>query len=411
VEAFEPVGTASAGGATTGAVPGRRPVAALGALGALAAAAFCYSVGESLPVGLLPVMSASLHSSLSATGLLVTGYAVVVVVVSAPLTQLTRHIPRRFLLSGLLGVFTLATLASAAAPGYWWLLGARVVAALSQAVFWSIAAVAAAGLFSPQARGRAVAGMYAGGSLAFVLGVPAGTWTGQQLGWRVPFVILAGLGLAAGGTVAVLLPTTKPGESHAAAGTRPDARLYRLLVATTALGVAGTFCALTYVSAFLTRVSGLPSHDIAPVLALSGMCGALGVLSAGALSGQHPALASAGPLAVLTVALLGLYAFGTSSVAAAGLQALEGFSLSALAISLQSRVLVVAPRSTDIASAWYSASFNVGIASGPVIGGFMLSNFGLRSTALAGGILASAALVVALASRAPEEQALRPRSC
>ena len=214
----------------------RRPLVAVGALAVLGGSAFCFVSGETLPVGLLPVISSSLHSSLSATGLLVTVYALVVVVVSAPLTHLTRHIPRRYLLSGLLGVYVVATLAAAAAPGYWWLMAARVVTALSQAVFWSIAPVTAAGLFPPEKRGRAVAGVLVGGPLGILVGLPAGTWIGQQAGWRVPFVVLSGLGLAGVAAVALLVPTTKPSESQAAAGTGPNARRYWMLVATTGPG-------------------------------------------------------------------------------------------------------------------------------------------------------------------------------
>ena len=374
----------------------RRPLVATGALAVLGGSAFCFVTGETLPVGLLPIISSSLHTSLSATGLLVTVYALVVVVVSAPLTHLTRHVPRRYLLSGLLGVFGVATLGAAAAPGYWWLMAARVVTALSQAVFWSIAPVTAAGLFPPEKRGRAIAGVLAGGPLAILIGVPAGTWIGQQAGWRVPFVVLSGLGLAGVAAVALLVPTTKPSESHAAAGTAPNARRYWMLVATTVLAATGTFTAYTYVSAFLTKVSGLPASDVPAVLLLGGLGSLLGVACTALLLSRRPRAAAVGPVGLLVVSLLGLYFFGTTGAAAAGLQALESFGVASIAISMQTRVLVVAPHSTDIATAWFSASYNAGIATGPVIGGLVLSGLGLRSTPLVGGLLAVLALAVVL---------------
>ena len=128
-------------------------------------------------------------------GLLVTWYGLVVVVASLPLTQLTRRVPRRPLLSGLLGVFVLATWVSAAASSYWMLLGARVVTALSQALFWSVVVPTAAGLFPARLRGRVIAVVLAGASLAAVLGLPLGTWLGQQAGWRAAFLGLSGIGL------------------------------------------------------------------------------------------------------------------------------------------------------------------------------------------------------------------------
>jgi MFS transporter, DHA1 family, inner membrane transport protein len=341
-------------------------------------------------------MSASLHSSLSATGLLVTVYALVVVVASAPLTHLTSHVPRRFLLSGLLAIFVIGTLGAAAAPGFGWLLAARVVTALSQAVFWSIVAVAAAGLFPPGKRSRAVGAVLAGGPLAIILGVPAGTWIGQHAGWRVSFIGISGLGLATAAGAVLLVPLSRPSDSHAAKGTRPDARRYGLLVATTALAVAGTFTAYTYVSAFLTRVSGLPAGDVPPVLLLAGLASLAGLTCTCLLLSRHPRVAAAAPVGILAASMLGLYVFGTAAPAAAALQAVESFGVAGVAVSMQARVLVVAPRSTDIASAGFSSAYNVGIAAGPVIGGFVLSGPGLRGTPLAGGLLASVALTVVL---------------
>ena len=129
-------------------------------------------------------MTADLDVSPSAVGLLVTYYGLVVVVASLPLTHVSRRVPRRLLLSGLLAVFVLATWMSAAASRHRVLLAARVVTALSQALFWSIVVPTAAGLFPPRVRGRVIAVVFAGSSLAAVLGLPVGTWLGQQAGWR-----------------------------------------------------------------------------------------------------------------------------------------------------------------------------------------------------------------------------------
>jgi DHA1 family inner membrane transport protein len=374
----------------------QHPVGAVGALAALGGAAFCFVTGESLPVGLLPQISAGLRVSLSAVGLLVTIYAVVVVAVSAPLTHLSGRFPRRQVMSGMLAVFVLGTLAASAAPSYGWLIAARVVIALAQALFWSIVAVVAVGLFPPRFRGRAVAWTFAGSSIALILGVPVATLVGQLAGWRLAFVGLSGLGLLDLAALAVLLPSMRSGEGHAAVGTHPDARRYRLTVLTTILCVGGSFTAWTYVTAFLTRVSGLPLRAVAPVLLLTGIADAAGILVNGLLIDRHPTLARAGPVAVLTTALLGLFVFGTSAAATIVLEACAGIGLSGVAIALQSHVLVVAPRRTDIASAWYSASFNVGIAGGPLMGGLVLSTLGLRFTPLVGSALALLGLVAVL---------------
>jgi predicted MFS family arabinose efflux permease len=368
----------------------------------MAGASFCFVTGESLPVALLPQLSRGLGVSLSAVGLLVTIYAVVVVAVSVPLTHLTRRVHRRALLCGLLGIFVAATLSAAIAPDYGWLVAARVVTALAQAIFWSIVAVVTVSLVPPHLRGTAVAAVFAGSSIALVVGLPLGTWLGQQSGWRISFVVLAVLGVLDLVALAVLLPPARPDEAQGSGGTNPDARRYRLIVVSTALCVAGFFTAYTYVTAFLTRVSGLPPAAIAPVLLLVGVADAVAVVATGVLLDRHPVLAKVGPAVLLAGSLVAFFALGSVGVAAALFQACAAFGLSGVAIALQSQVLVVAPRRTDIASAWFSTSFNVGIGGGPLVGGLVLSTVGLRFTPLVGAGLAFLGLVaIAIEARSP----------
>ncbi len=272
------------------------------ALAALGAAAFCFVAGESLPVSLLPLLSSGLGVSLSVAGFLVTIYAVTVVLASAPLTQLTRRISRRALLVALLSVFVLGTLGAAAAPAYGWLVAARVLTALAQAVFWSIAAVVAAGMFPSAARGRALAGMYAGSTVALVAAVPAGNWLGEVAGWRLPFVVLSGAGLLVLGALLLLLPRRdEGGGSLAAPGTQPDGRRYAAILATTLLCVAGFFTANTYVTAFLIHVAGVPSGRVALVLLVAGVADAAGLATFGHLVDRRARLT--GPVATGLVAV------------------------------------------------------------------------------------------------------------
>lgn len=376
---------------------GRRSTAtAVAALLALAVAAFTYVTAETLPIGLLLLMTADLDVAPSAVGLLVTYYGLVVVVASLPLTHVTRRVPRRQLLASLLAVSVLATWVSAAASSYWVLLAARVVTALSQALFWSIVVPTAAGLFPPRVRGRVIAVVFAGSSLAAVLGLPVGTWLGQQAGWRTAFLGLSAFGLAAMVTIATCLPTAMPGGGHTARGTTPDARRYLTLMAMTILATTGTFAAFTYVAPFLTEVSQFPAAATGPLLLVRGVAGIVGVAVGGALVDRSPWVAMLIPVAAQATALLGLYALGATPVAAAGLVALSGLSFAALTTALASRVLQVAPGSADLAAAGASTAVNVGITAGALIGSILLPGLGVRSTALVGGLLSLAALGVAL---------------
>jgi MFS transporter, DHA1 family, inner membrane transport protein len=380
------------------------------ALIALSVSTFIYVTTETLPIGLLPLIADDLGTSRSAIGLLVTGYGLVVVLTSIPLTRLTRRLHRRRLLTALLAVFVVATALSALAPGYWLLMGARMVTALSQALFWAVITPAAAGMFRPEVRGRAISLLYAGSSLAALAGVPAGTWLGQQAGWRVAFLALSGVGLLVLVTVATTLPDTPRGESDADRGSAPDAARYFSVVAATALAAAGAFTAFTYISPFLTDVSGFAEASVGGLLLVRGLAGLAGVFLVGFLVTRHAWSTMATVIGVQAVALAGQYALGESQAATVVSLAASGLTLAGLAATLGARVLQVAPGASDMAAAGTSTAFNVGITAGALIGGLLLPGAGVRSTALAGAVLSAAAFAVVLAEPALSALAGRRRA-
>jgi len=369
------------------------------AVGALALGAFCFGTTETVPVGLLPLIASDMHVPVSAAGLLVTGYGTVVALVSVPLIRLTMAMSRRRLLTRVMLAFTVMTGVTAVAPDYWVLLGARVVTALVQAVFWPIAAVAAAGLMPPERRGRAAAYVFAGGSLAVVAGVPAGTWLGREAGWRMTFVALAVLCAVTLAVIAAFLPEQASGQGHEAVGTEPDARQFVALVASLALAVMATFTAYTYISEFLTTAGHFTTGQISPLLLGNGLADITGLTLAGILVVRGARRLLIVAISLTTIALTDMWVFaGVHAAAAAGFM-LMGFALAGIAVSMQARVMETAPGNTDIASAWGSAAFNVGIAGGALVGAILLPLTGVRSTALAGALLASAALVLQAAVR------------
>jgi len=373
-------------------------------------AGFAYLTVEIAPVGLLGTMSADLHVSLSAVGLLVTWYALAVAVAAIPLTRLVGGVPRRYLLSGLLVVFVVATGLSVAGPSYWALTAGRLATALSQAVFWSVAAPAAAALFPPQLRGRVTAALFAAAPLGAVLGVPAVTWLGLHVGWRAAFLAVAGLGLVALLGIATLIPTTRPEEGHSAVGSAPDARRFWGIITATALAVTGVFAAFTYFAPFLTEVSGFSTEAISPLLFVFGVAGVVGVAVGGVLVDRWPRPAVFVPVVVLTLALVALYAFGTHQGVVLVLIALWGFAVAQTPSIFQARVLDVAPGRTDMGLARFSSAYNVGIAAGALTGALLLPLIGVRSTYLIGAVLTALALAV-LASTNISPGRHGPRSC
>ncbi|MFJ8753947.1 MFS transporter [Streptomyces sp. NPDC102441] len=385
-------------------MPRRRPAgpgtevrpAAIAALGALMVATFCVVTTENLPAGLLPQISSGLGVSLSAVGQLVTGYALTVMLLTIPLTYATSRIPRRPLLLGLMMLFVVASLGSAAAPNFALLLASRAVTALVHAVFWAVVTVTATGLFPPSMRGRIIAAVYGASSLATILGVPAGSWIGQQAGWRPAFVALSALGLIALITVIVFLPTTAVGKTQVSGTTVPDTRRYVVLLVTIVLAMTGLSTAFTYTVPFLTDVSGFSTQAISPLLLLRGVAGVASVALAGNLADRHAKLATTVPVALLSVSLIGMYLAGTVPLIAAVLMAASGVALFTMITTLTSELLAVAPGNLYIASAGGNAVFNAGTAAGAALGGLLLPAFGVRAVVLAGGLLPAVALAVLL---------------
>ncbi|GLW69575.1 putative sugar efflux transporter [Kitasatospora phosalacinea] len=378
------------------AVPHRRAVAALLAL---SFAAFCFVTTEVLPTGLLTIIASDLGRSESQIGLLVTGYALVVLLASLPLAHATRRIPRRLLLGGTLAVLALATLVAAVAGNYWVLLVSRLLTGLTQAMFWAVVASTATGLFPPGVRGRMLTRLSVGNGLAPVLGVPVGTWLAQQTDWRVTFGVMSGLSAATCLAVALLLPGSAPEESTSARGTTPDRRRLTVLLVVTGLAVTGAMGTFTYLTSLLLDVSGFAKGSLGPLLSVSGVSGVLGTLLLGRYLDRYPWRALVTVLGVLTVALLGLGAFGTVKPPALAMLALLGLSFSALAAAVQHRALQVAPGSTDMASAATSAVFNLGIAAGSLLGAGLVAATGVRVMPLVGSLLTGLALLVMFAEK------------
>jgi MFS transporter, DHA1 family, inner membrane transport protein len=365
-------------------------------LAALTASTFLYVTTETLPIGLLPQIADGLGTPVSAVGMLVTTYGLMVVVATIPLTRLAHRWPRRRLLGTLLVVSAAAMALSAIAPNYATLLASRIVTALSQAVFWAVVTPAAAALFPPAMRGRAISILFAGSSAAPLLGVPGGTWLGQQTNWRVPFLALALLGLAACAAIVTLMPQQPPAGNATDRGSTPDAGRYGSLVVTTAVTVAAAFTAFTCITPFLTDTSGIDESTIGPVLLLRGLAGLLGAITVGFLVSRYAWHTMVVLITGQVLALAAQYLWSGNLAMMVTATATAGMVLSGLTAVLAARVLQIAPGDTDIASAGMSTAFNVGITTGALIGSHLLTGASVRSSALLAALISSVALISAL---------------
>ncbi|MFD4943436.1 MFS transporter [Streptomyces sp. NPDC058409] len=377
---------------TTQSTPWHRPAV----LTALMLAAFTFNTTENLPIGLLELISQNLQVSPSAVGYLITGYGVTVAMASLPLAHVTRDMPRRHVLTGLLTALIVSSLVAALATSYWLLLAARLLTALAQALFWAVMGPVAVGLFPPEVRGHVVGALSVAGSLALVLGVPAGTWLGQQSDWPVPLVVLTGLGVISLVTIAVLLPTSRPEEGHAAYGTNPDARRFGTVLTAGTLSAAGAFTGYTYIVKFLGEVSGFPQNTVSALFMAFGVACLAGVSITGALLDRFPHATLTTAVATQAVGMLGLYVAGTDPAAAVVFLVLMGGALGPVFMATQNEMLRCAPGRTDFALAANSGAYNAGIAAGAAIGGLVLPLADVRGAFLVGGLLTVGACVVLL---------------
>jgi DHA1 family inner membrane transport protein len=357
---------------------------------------------------LLPEVAGDFDVSIPTAGLLVTGYALGVVIGAPLLTVLGTKVPRKRMLMVLMGLFVAGNLLSAVAPTFALMLSGRVLASLAHGAFFGIGSVVATALVAPGKRAGALAMMFTGLTVANVVGVPLGTLLGQSAGWRVTFAVVAALGVIGLLGIARLVPEMPRPEGvrlrHELAAFRNVQVL--LAMAMTVLGFGGVFAAVTYIAPMMTRVAGFSDGSVTWLLVLFGLGMVAGNLIGGRFADRAlmPMLyASLGGLAVV-LALFTLTAH--NKIASAVTIALIGALGSATVPSLQKRVLDHAHGAPTLASAVNVGAFNLGNALSAWLGGLVIAaGLGYAAPNGVGAALAAAALALAVLSAALERRA------
>ncbi|NYK10877.1 MFS transporter [Leifsonia naganoensis] len=371
---------------------------------ALAAAVFLSVTSEMIPTGLLPDMSASLGVSEAQVGLLVTVFAFTVVVTSTPLTALTRRWPRHGMIVGVLVVLGLSNLLTAFSPDYAWVVASRIIGGIAHGMFWSIVGAYAGHLVPKEQIGRAVSITLGGGTLAFVFGVPLGTFAGHLFGWRLSFGILAGLMFVGALLVWRFLPAVERDEDAAGRRDRslprpkdrtiPTVIMVCLIAAVTMIGHYSFY---TFVVPFLTGPMGVAAGDVGGLLFIYGIAGAIGLVLAGSVLGPRPQFGLLLALVVTGVAVAGLAAFAGQPVLALIAFVIWGLAFGALPPLLQTRLLhTSSPTFRDTASALYTTSFNIGIGGGALLGSLIFDAGGLMLLPIVYIVLLAVSLVLVL---------------
>ena len=377
----------------------------------LSLAVFVTVTAEFMPTGLLPQIAEGLAVTEAQVGLLVTIFAATVVVTAMALSILTRRFSRKSLVITALLVMALSNIVAALAPSFAVMVGARILGGLSHGLFFALANAYAAYLVPRERLGRAVAILTAGGTMAFVMGVPLGTAMGNAFGWRLAFVALAII-IA---VLAVALMATLPGVSRELALStgeialpmRRDPSLVWVIVASVIviLVLAGQNTFYVYIAPYLIDAVGFATPTVAFILFVYGAAGAIGVIVAGVVGDRFP---RGGLVVMVTIAAVSMGALAltsSSTVAVVALVVIWAAAFGGIPALLQLRLLRAASvRLRDFASAMLVTAFNLGIGGGALIGALLYDVIGVSALALVGAAGFVLAVILALVANSLEDR-------
>lgn len=372
-------------------------------LASLAICAFAIGSTEFISMGLLPLISKDMGTTISLTSLTVSLYALGVTIGAPLLTVLSQKLNRKTLMLTIMFVFIIGNLIVAAAPTFSIIIVGRIISALAHGIFMSISSVVAADVVRPEKRASAISIMFAGLTVATVTGVPLGTYIGQTTNWRISFIFIAIIGIIGLISNWVLLPNNLSATEAVSFKSIPkvlfNKRMFPIFL-TTALGYGGTFVFYTYISAVLVDSMGFTSQQVVWILIAYGIMVTIGNAIGGKYANKNTLVSLTYMFALLTGTLISLYfIFNYHIIGLIGVLLLGLFAFMNVP-GLQLLVMATAkktlPNEVSMASALNISAFNVGIALGSGIGAKVVDSIGIQFTPLFGGLMIGSALVLTL---------------
>ncbi|MFF3752429.1 MFS transporter [Streptomyces sp. NPDC002018] len=373
------------------------------ALVALVISAFGIGTTEFVVSGLLPEIANDMHVTLSTAGLLISGYAMGVVIGGPVVTALGIRMPRKAMLILLIVLFITGNLLAAVAPDYWLLMIGRVLAAICHGAFFGIGSVVAADLVDESKRSHAISLVFTGLTVANVVGSPLGTFVGQNLGWRSTFLMITGLGLISLIGIIALVPQQPVQEG---ASVRQELKVLALPQVWLAVGIAACsigalFAAYTYIAPLLTEITGFSSGALTPLLMLFGTGLVIGNLLGGRFADRAQITTLLAFLGLLTVVLV-VFTFTAHAKipAAITLMFLGGAGFGTVP-AFMTRAIDKAQGAPTLGSAIAASGANLGISVGAYLGGRTIdAGYGYTSPIWVGVGMAALGLAITALSAA-----------
>ncbi|MEZ9998683.1 MFS transporter [Vibrio lentus] len=356
----------------------------------LTLAAFAIGTAEFVIAGILPQIATSLSITEGQAGYLISAYALAIVIGGPILTIYLARFNKKMVLIGLMALFIIGNILSALAPSYPLLLASRVIAGLVQGPFYGIGAVVATNLVSEKMAGRAVGQMFAGLTLANVLGVPAGTWVSLQFGWHTTFFTVAALGTIA--MISILTSIKSSGHSEAKdiktqllAFKNP---MLLISLAITAFAWSSFMTLYGYLAPIAMHITGYGQESVTWILVIVGVGLIIGNTLGGRSSDKDLGKASMFWAIAMIVSLVVVGLVVDNKILFVAAAFVFGIASFANVPAMQLRVMNHGGEGQELAATANISAFNLANAFGGFLGGMVLDS------QLGAGIIPFAAVVV-----------------
>ncbi len=364
---------------------------------ALALGGFAIGTTEFVTMGLLPDIATGIDESIPTTGHIISAYAVGVVVGAPVIVSLAARLPRRELAIGLVLALGLGNAITAVAHGYWEVMAARFISGLPHGAYFGVASLIAVSLVAPERRGRAVSGVMLGLTVATLVGVPAGTVLGQQLGWRTAYWAVLGLAVVTAAMVLLFVPHQAGNPQATVRAELAALRQPQVLFAVSAgmVGFGGVFAMYSYIAPVVTDVTDLSRGAIPAFVFAFGVGSVAGTWLAGRLADWNVERSVLAGFAVLIATLVAFSFAAGLALPAFALVMVVGALGSVLAINLQIRLMHVAGDAQMLGAALNHSALNIANGLGAWLGSIVIAaGYGYRAPSLVGAALAVGGLAI-----------------
>ncbi|NRF41856.1 MFS transporter [Pedobacter foliorum] len=349
-------------------------------------------ITEFVMMGLLPDIAKDLNITIPQAGHLISAYALGVVIGAPLLVVIAGSYPPKKILMVLMLMFTGFNAFSAFAPDYNTMFAARLLAGLPHGAFFGVGSVVASRIAEKGKEAQSVSLMFAGLTIANVIGVPLGTYIGHNYSWRYTFVIIVIVGIVTLLSLKSWMPAL-PATKNRDLGKElnffklPESWLIILMIA---IGTGGLFSWYSYIAPLLTEVSGFAANSITYILVVAGLGMLVGNFIGGKLADKiSPAKATLTLLVAMSISLLIVHYVSGNQVMAIIMTFVTGAIAFAAASPIQMLMINTAKGSEMLAASVSQASFNIGNALGAFLGGLPLAaGFDYTSPVSVGSIMA-----------------------